>query len=200
MHLPPEQRMHYPEKRLIGVDQTHHIQRYIRTSPFRLNLIAALVRRMWVPEALTQLHYLNKRFAPLVSEVIQNTARKAGVEHELVPEELEVERCFVTPAPMQKSLKIHAKMKNGIKKKRSGHLSLTLAKINFDERIASASNPRQRQKWEKRKEVAQKARVDVLGERFAHERMFPPRVKKEKKKKRWNLPFGRDDDDEDEDY
>lgn len=199
MHLPPDQRMHYPEKRLIGVELTQHTRRNVRTSPFRLNLIAGLVRRMWIPEALTQLQFLNKRFAPVVAQALEYASKKAGTEHELLPEELEVERCFVTPAAMVKSLKIHAKGRTGIKKKRSGHLNVTLAKVNFDERIASATNQRQRAKWELRKSVAQKARLDVLGERFANERMFPPRVKKEKKKKRRNLPFLRRDEEDDED-
>lgn len=167
---------HYPVKRLAGVEVTHYVERNVRTSPFRLNLIAGLVRRMWVPEALLQLQFLNKRFAKVVSEAIQKTATRAGIEHELVPEQLEVERCFVTPAPFLKRIKYHAKGRSGIMRRRSGHLSITLAKIDFAERIATAKNIRQRTKWEKRHEHARQTRVRILGE-WADKRMFPPKYK-----------------------
>mmetsp|Transcript_10415 Transcript_10415/g.33309 ORF Transcript_10415/g.33309 Transcript_10415/m.33309 type:complete len:203 (+) Transcript_10415:22-630(+) len=168
---------HYPVKRLEGVDLTHYVERRIRTSPFRLNLIAGLVRRMWVPEALTQLKYLNKRFAPTVATAIQKAANRAGMQHEVVPEELEIERCFVTPAPMLKSVKFHAKGRMGIRKRRSGHLSITLAKIDFPRRIADAENARHRAKWERRHQLARNTRLRILGE-WADKRMFPPKPPK----------------------
>ncbi|KAJ8602240.1 hypothetical protein CTAYLR_003613 [Chrysophaeum taylorii] len=156
------------------MEASSYVERSVRTSPFRLNLIAGLVRRMWVPEALTQLKFLNKRFAPVVAAAVEKAAFRAGTQHELVPEELQIERCFVTPASFLKRIKIHGKGRHGIMHKRSGHINVTVAKIDFDQRIADAKNHRQKRKWQTRKEVAWNARVRVLGD-WADKRMFPPK-------------------------
>ena len=74
----------------------------IRTSPVKLNLIAKLVRRLWVPEALAQLEFSPKRHAPTVAAALEKCAARAAQQHEVVPEELEVDRAFVTPAPFMK--------------------------------------------------------------------------------------------------
>ena len=155
---------HYPVKRLKDVPQTRYVLKNIRTSPWKLNIITKLVRRMWVPEALVQLKFCNKRWAPMVSEAIQKAAHKAGLQHELVPEELEVERAFVTPAPMRKSIEFKAKGKMGVIRKRSGHINIVLAKLPFDKYIEDATNNRQRQKWVLRAIDAQKERNKILGD------------------------------------
>ena len=143
----------------------------IRHSPRKLNLIAKLVRRLWVPDALAQLQFTPKRFAPTVAAAIERCAQRAAAQHELVPEELEIERCFVTPAPFMKRLKIMGRGRSGTIRKRSGHLNVTVAAVDFDAKIREAHNPRQRRKWEERRAVARAARERVLGE-FA----FPDEV------------------------
>ena len=59
----------------------------VRHSPRKLNLIAKLVRRLWVPDALAQLQFTPKRFAPTVAAAIERCAQRAAAQHELVPEE-----------------------------------------------------------------------------------------------------------------
>mmetsp|Transcript_38065 Transcript_38065/g.122213 ORF Transcript_38065/g.122213 Transcript_38065/m.122213 type:complete len:201 (-) Transcript_38065:96-698(-) len=167
MMRPPQllvRQTHYRVKRLDGVPTTTYILRNIRTSPWRLNLITKLVRRMWVPEALTQLKFCQKRFAPTVAEAIQEAAKKAGLEHELVSEELEVERAFVTPAPFKKKIDYKAKGMSGVIRNRSGHITIVLAKLPFDKYINDAKNWRQKQKWSLRAEEAMKERKRVLGD------------------------------------
>ena len=136
----------------------------VRHSPRKLNLIAKLVRRLWVPDALAQLQFTPKRFAPTVAAAIERCAQRAAAQHELVPEELEIERCFVTPAPFMKRLKIMGRGRSGTIRKRSGHLNVTVAAVDFDAKIREAHNPRQRRKWEERRAVARAARERVLGE------------------------------------
>ena len=136
----------------------------IRHSPRKLNLIAKLVRRLWVPDALAQLQFTPKRFAPTVAAAIERCAQRAAAQHELVPEELEIERCFVTPAPFMKRLKIMGRGRSGTIRKRSGHLNVTVAAVDFEAKIRDAHNPRQRRKWEERRAVARAARERVLGE------------------------------------
>ena len=43
---------------------THYKHENIRTSPWKLNLLAKLVRNLWVPDALAQLQFTKKRYAP----------------------------------------------------------------------------------------------------------------------------------------
>lgn len=138
----------------------------IRTSPWKLNLLAKLVRRMWVPEALAQLEFTKKRHAPTVAAALESCARRAGADHELVAEELEVDRAFVTPAPFAKRLKIMGRGRSGTVRKRAGHLTVVLNKVDFGAKIADAPNRRQRRKWETREAAARAARERVLG-RFA---------------------------------
>lgn len=154
---------HYPVKRLEGVPLTEFKWENVRTSPFRLNMIAKVARRQWVPDALAQLSFLKKRYAPEVSKAINRAARRAGFEHELVPAELEVERCFVSPAPMLKRPRYLAKGRMSLTRKRSGHLSITLAKIDFDDRIKNAANGRLKAKWQHRQQFALQQRQRVLG-------------------------------------
>lgn len=135
----------------------------VRHSPRKLNLIAKLVRRLWVPDALAQLQFTPKRFAPTVAATIERCAARAAMAHELVPEELEIERCFVTPAPFMKRLKIMGRGRSGTVRKRSGHLNVTVAAVDWDAKIEAAHNPRQRRKWEDRRATARAAREKVLG-------------------------------------
>ena len=163
-HAPPLARAmtHYaPPPRPTATSYKHE---RIRHSPRKLNLIAKLVRRLWVPDALAQLQFTPKRFAPTVAAAIERCAQRAAAQHELVPEELEIERCFVTPAPFMKRLKIMGRGRSGTIRKRSGHLNVTVAAVDFEAKIREAHNPRQRRKWEERRAVARAARERVLGE------------------------------------
>ena len=155
---------HYAPKALEAATSYKHEN--IRTSPWKLNLIAKLVRRMWVPEALAQLGFVQKRYAPTVSAAIERCVARAGATHELVAEELEVERCFVTPALFLKRIKFMGRGRSGVKRKRAGHLNVTLAKVDFAAKIDAAPNHRQRRKWLQRQAEARAARERVLG-RFA---------------------------------
>ena len=135
----------------------------IRHSPRKLNLIAKLVRRLWVPDALAQLQFTPKRFAPTVAAAIERCAQRAAAQHELVPEELEIERCFVTPAPFLKRIKFMGRGRSGTVRKRAGHLNVSLCKVDFPAKIAEAKNHRQKRKWMQREADARAARERVLG-------------------------------------
>jgi len=165
---------HYPVKRLVGVPLTRYVERNVRQGPWKLNLIAKMVRRMWVPEALTQLKFLQKRHAPTFASAIEKAAHKAGLQHELVPEELEIERAFVTPAPMVKRIQYKAKGQSGTIRKRSGHIVIVLAKMNFDHYVDAAVSKRSKDKWRARREEARRQRQRVLGEFADSQPLEPP--------------------------
>ena len=53
----------------------------VRHSPRKLNLLAKLVRRLWVPDALAQLQFTPKRFAPTVAAAIERCAQRAAAHY-----------------------------------------------------------------------------------------------------------------------
>lgn len=53
-----------------------------------------------------------------------------------------------------KRIKFHARGRFGRKQRRHAHLNVTLAEIDFEQRIASARNKRQKDKWEKYEALA----------------------------------------------
>lgn len=63
-----------------------------------------------------------------------------------------------------KRIRFMGRGRAGVVRKRSGHLNVTLAPVDFERKIADAPNERQRSKWEKRRDVARAARERVLGE------------------------------------
>ena len=78
----------------------------IRHSPWRMNLVCQFAAGLTVPEALKQLMFCQKRMAPLVSEVIRQTATEADEKDGLQPSQLEVAECFATHGHHLKRIKI----------------------------------------------------------------------------------------------
>ena len=63
-----------------------------------------------MPAALAQLQFTPKRFAPTVAAA--GGAAQRAAARRLVPE-VEIERCFVPPAPFMKRLKIMGRGRSG---------------------------------------------------------------------------------------
>lgn len=82
------------------------IERNIRHSPWRMNLICQFVAGMTVPEALKQLMFTRKSKAPLVAEMVRRTANEADDIEGLQPSQLEVAECFATHGTHLKRIKI----------------------------------------------------------------------------------------------
>ena len=80
-------------------------QKNIRHSPWRLNLICQMIAGLPVPEALRQLQFCDKSFAPTVQQVVQKTVNRADIRDGLQPTQLEVAQCFATRGTPLKRIK-----------------------------------------------------------------------------------------------
>ena len=69
--------------------------RMLRTSPQKLNLVAAMIRGKKVDRALTDLTYSNKRIAQDVKKCLQSAIANAENNHNLDVDELIVAEAFV---------------------------------------------------------------------------------------------------------
>jgi len=69
--------------------------RMLRTSPQKLNLVAALIRGKKVDKALTELTFSNKRIAADVKKCLQSAIANAENNHDLDVDELIVAEAYV---------------------------------------------------------------------------------------------------------
>ena len=157
----------------------------IRHSPWRMNLVCQFAAGQTVPDALTQLDFCRKRFAPLVKELIEKTVQEAAEKGGLHPTQLEVAECFATHGTHLKRMKIMGRGRTGIMHHRYTHVRLVLREIDFPLKIALSSSVAGKRKWLESMRVAEtegeaarleKEEVDRL-EREIEQR----RLEKEKK-------------------
>ena len=69
--------------------------RMLRTSPQKLNLVAALIRGKKVDKALADLTFSKKRIAQDVKKCLQSAIANAENNHGLDPDNLVVAECYV---------------------------------------------------------------------------------------------------------
>ena len=119
----------------------------IRHSPWRMNLVCQFAAGQTVPDALTQLDFCRKRFAPLVKELIEKTVQEAAEQGGLHPTQLEVAECFATHGTHLKRMKIMGRGRTGIMHHRYTHVRLVLREIDFPLKIALCSSVAGKRKW-----------------------------------------------------
>ena len=141
------------------------VQKNIRVSPWKLNLIAAQVRRLRVADARKQMKFSIKRHSTLVDEIIRKTTNLADIRYDLKPPQLEVLKCFVTKATPLKRIKYHARGRFGKKFRRHSHLNITVGEIDFEGRIENAKNTKDRERWIRWKDEADEAAEEARQER-----------------------------------
>ena len=122
-------------------------ERDIRHSPWRMNLVCQFAAGQTVPDALTQLDFCRKRFAPLVKELIEKTVQEAAEKGGLHPTQLEVAECFATHGTHLKRMKIMGRGRTGIMHHRFTHVRLVLREIDFPLKIALSSSVAGKRKW-----------------------------------------------------
>jgi len=143
----------------------------IRHSPWRMNLVCQFIAGMTVPEALTQLEFLNKRMAPLVKKVVKRTSNLADIRHSLQPSQLEVAECFATKGKHLKRMKIMGRGRSGIMHHKHSHIRLVLREIDFKLKYYQAETPGQKKKWLQLQMEAEQEHTTALAERREMERL-----------------------------
>ena len=114
-----------------------------------MGVTAKLLRRRTVPDAMAQALFTPKKGGPIAHGLLERMCATAKRNHGLLPEELWVDKCFVTQGPGTKRVKIMGRGRTGLKFVRSSHLNVTLKEIDFEAMIAAAGNRNQKKKWAK---------------------------------------------------
>ena len=122
-------------------------EKNIRVSPWKLNLVCRLVKKLPVPEALEQLEYCHKKTAPLLHKVIRRTANLADIRDGIQYSGLEIAECFSTKGTPLKRIKYHAKGRFGRMESPKAHIRLVLRQIDFPLRIYLAPTLNKKKKW-----------------------------------------------------
>jgi len=173
-------------QRINGMKTFVGIERSIRHSTWRMNLLCRFVRGMTVPEALNQLKFTRKGKAPLLHKIIRHTSYKAENEGSLRPSQLEIAECIATRGAHLKRLKIHARGKSGVLKHRYSHVRLTLREIDFPLKIITSESLNQKKRWYAKMKLAELDAEETRKEREEFkelERQAQEREEKEKANK-----------------
>lgn len=140
-------------------------EKNIRHSPWRLNLICQLSAGLTLLEAIKQLEFCEKAFAPLVQKVLQRTSNLADIRDGIQQCQLEVAECFATQGHHLKRMKIHGKGRTGIMHHKHSHMRVILREIDFPLKIYQAPTLNQKRKWVKLQIEAREEFLNAKKER-----------------------------------
>jgi large subunit ribosomal protein L22 len=101
--------------------------RYVRTAPRKAQLVADQIRGRSVPEARTILAFLTRDAARDVEKVLRSAVANAEANHGLDGDELYVSAAFVGSGPTLKRWRARARGRVARIKKRTCHITITLA-------------------------------------------------------------------------
>lgn len=112
----------------------HAILRNVRISPKKINLVAGLVRRKSVAQALAILKFLPKKAAKPLGEVIQSAASNATQNFKQKRENLVIKKIVVNKGPTMKRARPVSRGRSHPIRKRTSHISVEVA-VNVPESI-----------------------------------------------------------------
>ena len=101
--------------------------RMLRTSPQKLNLVAAMIRGKKVDKALTDLAFSKKRIAMDVKKCLQSAVANAENNLGLDIDDLKVSQVYVNEAPTFKRFRARARGRGTRILKRNSHITIELS-------------------------------------------------------------------------
>ena len=100
-------------ERRLGENEAMAVSRLLRTSPQKLNLVAAMIRGKPVSEALSELRFSKRRIAGDVSKCLMSAVSNAENNHQLDVDSLVVAEAHVGKNLRMKRIRMHAKGRFG---------------------------------------------------------------------------------------
>lgn len=120
--------------------------RNVKSSPWKLNMAAKMIRGKTVLQAMVQLGFSPKQhYAPIVQRCLQKAINLAEINHDLLPEQLRVAEVVVNKGRMMKKIRFHAKGRMGVMRKKWSNISVKLEEVDWDFEIASAPDEKARE-------------------------------------------------------
>jgi large subunit ribosomal protein L22 len=101
--------------------------KFVRTSPRKISLVAALIRGRSAQEAVTVLNTTQKRATDPVGKVLKSAIANAENNYNLKSRNLKVESVLVGPGPTLKRFRPRAQGRAGSIHKRTSHITVVLS-------------------------------------------------------------------------
>ncbi len=105
--------MSKPNPRRLADNEAQAINKQIKTSPQKLNLVAAMIRGRTVEEAQTMLSFSKRRVAGEVKKTLQSAVANAEHNHELDPDRLIVAEAYVGKSLVLRRFRARARGRTG---------------------------------------------------------------------------------------
>ncbi len=100
-------------QRSLADTEARAFSKSLRTSPQKLNLIAAMIRGKSVDKALADLSFSNRRISGEVKKILQSAVANAENNHQLDVDQLYVKEAFVGKAFVLKRFRPRARGRAG---------------------------------------------------------------------------------------
>lgn len=113
-------------QRSLAANEARAVVRNLRTSPYKLNLVAEQIRGMKVSQALTQLDFSNKRIAIDVRKALQSAIANAENNHNLNVDALVVKEAYVGKSMVLKRFHARARGRGAAILKPYSHLTIVV--------------------------------------------------------------------------
>lgn len=98
----------------------------VRQSPQKVRVIANLVKKLPLSEALLKLEFSPKKGAGLLFKTLKSAQSNAWHNHQLKKEDLQIKEIQVGPGPTLKRMKPRARGKGDVIRKRSSNIRVVL--------------------------------------------------------------------------
>jgi large subunit ribosomal protein L22 len=112
--------------RSLAANEARAVLRNLRTSPYKLNLVAEMIRGMRAQEALTQLEFNKKRISGDVKKVLQSAIANAENNHNLNVDALVVKEAYVGKSITMKRFHARARGRGAKILKPFSHLTIVV--------------------------------------------------------------------------
>jgi large subunit ribosomal protein L22 len=116
-------------ERALKDNEAKAVLRTLRTSPQKLNLVAAQIRGMKVDKALAELNFSRKRIAGPVRKTLESAIANAENNHNLDPDALVVAEAFVGNSLVMKRFKARARGRGARILKPFSHLTIVVREV-----------------------------------------------------------------------
>lgn len=113
-------------QRSLASNEARAVVRNLRTSPYKLNLVAEQIRGKKVQDALTQLTFSHKRIAQDVKKALQSAVANAENNHNLNVDSLVVKEAFVGKSIVMKRFHARARGRGARILKPFSHLTIVV--------------------------------------------------------------------------
>lgn len=116
-------------ERTLRDNEAKAILRMVRTSPQKLNLVAAQIRGKKVDKALAELEFSRKRISESVRKTLESAIANAENNHGLDTDSLVVAEAFVGKALVMKRFKARARGRGARIEKPFSHLTIVVREV-----------------------------------------------------------------------